>query len=165
MPWRSDVTQLLQFLCIARLPRCFLSSALPYLITTLSHIVLLQQEHNMNKLNLRDFDVLTSVIQLDGKSNIPRRGQPNKLGKEVNIGLNTFHVLSYPTRPVHQYDIDMVPKVKTQDIKRLLIAKIWKSKAVQAKLGTGNWIFDGNKLAWYVLRVICLALFQLILFR
>lgn len=47
---------------------------------------------------------------------------------------------------------DVSEKPKTEDIKGGLSDKIWNSQTVQARLqqvGPG-WIYDGNKLAWYV---------------
>lgn len=86
-------------------------------------------------------------VQLD--SQLPlRKGRYNTLGREAEINLNTFEVLGVPTKPVYQYDITMVDGHNKQPDKRMLINKIWKSKAVQSGLGAGNWLFDGNKLAW-----------------
>jgi eukaryotic translation initiation factor 2C len=39
---------------------------------------------------------------------------------------------------------------ETDHTKRVLVKKIWNSKAVKAALGEPKnlWIYDGNKLAW-----------------
>jgi eukaryotic translation initiation factor 2C len=55
-------------------------------------------------------------------------------------------VINYPTKPVYMYDV----AVGKGDEKRGTIKAMWESKAVQKELGPG-WIFDGNKLAWYVI--------------
>jgi eukaryotic translation initiation factor 2C len=81
--------------------------------------------------------------------NLPSR--PKKacsLGREVAIRLNTFHVLEFPSKPVHQYDITITSAGNNKgDVPRMVILKVWKSKAVQEKLDRG-WVYDGNKLAW-----------------
>jgi eukaryotic translation initiation factor 2C len=68
----------------------------------------------------------------------------NKLGKECTIGLNTYHVLKFPQKPVFQYDISLIGDSAD---KRMVVAKVWGSKTVKSKLDP-SWIFDGNKLAW-----------------
>jgi len=72
----------------------------------------------------------------------------NKNGKPTSLILNTFNVEKMPTTIVHQYDVAWGST--TDGTKRVLIKKIWNSKAVQAALGgdKARWIYDGNKLAW-----------------
>ena len=75
----------------------------------------------------------------------------NSLGREVAVGLNTFHVQGYPQKPVHQYDISITGTGPDgNNLRRIVIMKVWNSKAVQTKLAHPSWLFDGNKLAWYV---------------
>ena len=76
-----------------------------------------------------------------------RNGKFNTLGREVQVNLNTFDILSPPSKPVQQYDITIVRDVGTPT--RLIQMKVWKSKTLQQALGQGSWLFDGNKLAWY----------------
>jgi eukaryotic translation initiation factor 2C len=72
------------------------------------------------------------------------------LGKEITVGLNTFHVLQFPQKPVQQYDISIVGTGKDgNNLKRMVIMKVWNSKSVQDKIDQ-SWLFDGNKLAWWV---------------
>lgn len=87
-----------------------------------------------------------------GSGNLPPRPQNlNTNGQEVQIGLNSFKVLSYPSKPVYQYDVLIIPHGDTKgdpnDMKRIVLEKVWKSIAVQNSLG-GGWVYDGNKLAW-----------------
>ena len=79
--------------------------------------------------------------------------------------LNTFNVIQSPNRVVHQYDVSTVALWKafgilrhvqvawgsnTDATKRVLVKKIWNSKAVKTALDEPKslWIYDGNKLAW-----------------
>ncbi|KAK7193057.1 hypothetical protein DPSP01_007599 [Paraphaeosphaeria sporulosa] len=80
---------------------------------------------------------------------LPRRpGKFNTIGKPVNVTLNTFNVDKFPTQIVYQYDISW--GTGTDASKRVLVKKIWRSKAVKDALGEPQnlWIYDGNKLAW-----------------
>ncbi|KAF2470296.1 eukaryotic translation initiation factor 2C 2 [Lindgomyces ingoldianus] len=74
----------------------------------------------------------------------------NTLGTELAVTLNTYNVIQAPSTTVHQYDIAWGQN--TDATKRVLIKKIWNSKAVKAALGEPLhlWIYDGNKLAWSV---------------
>ncbi|PIA98245.1 Protein argonaute [Cercospora beticola] len=73
----------------------------------------------------------------------PQREAPSKLGQATKIGLNTYHVESFPNIVVYQYEV-MIGKGEE---KRGAIEKVWNSKPVQAEMG-GFTIFDGNRLAW-----------------
>lgn len=55
----------------------------------------------------RHNDVKTNVSGLQLPTAHPARPKLCTLGREVNIGLNTFNVLSYPTKPVYQYDVSI----------------------------------------------------------
>lgn len=73
-----------------------------------------------------------------------RPPQPSKLGREIQMGLNTFSV-EVPIAKVAQYQVLVGSGVE----KRGLIKKVWHSKAIQSKLPSPqSWIFDGNALAW-----------------
>ena len=79
------------------------------------------------------------------KVDIVNRPKPSSLGKEIQIGLNTFNVSQLPDKAVFQYDV----LIGNGAEKRGLIAKLWRSKAVAAALpNEKSWLFDGNKLAW-----------------
>lgn len=68
----------------------------------------------------------------------------SRLGREINIGLNTFAV-NVPQTKVAQYQV----LIGSGAEKRGLIMKAWESKAVQSQLPMPHaWIFDGNTLAW-----------------
>jgi eukaryotic translation initiation factor 2C len=93
----------------------------------------------------RNFDQKTNPIKVNTPGDMPPRPKEmNKLGRDVAIGLNTFHVLQFPQKPVYQYDITIMGNSAD---KRMVVMKVWNSKAVKAKLDQ-SWIFDGNKLAW-----------------
>ncbi|KAI9728343.1 MAG: hypothetical protein M1828_003743 [Chrysothrix sp. TS-e1954] len=79
---------------------------------------------------------------------LPKRVSLNQTGRACQIKLNTFNVLSHPTNPVFQYDV----QIGTGSEKRGLIRKCWQSRAVQQKLGP-YWIFDGNRIAFWVKRL------------
>lgn len=97
--------------------------------------------------DFRRYNFLTNDIyyQTEKNATLPARPEkPNTLGREVAVGLNTFHVVGFPSKKVHQYDVTISG---SGDIKRMVIMKVWKSKAVQSGLDQ-SWLFDGNKLAW-----------------
>lgn len=85
-------------------------------------------------------------------SSLPQRPKNfNTYGKEATVKLNTFNVIKPPSIAVHQYDVSYTGDSRDYS-KRALVRKIWKSKAVQAELSKSDlWIWDGNKLAWWVL--------------
>lgn len=100
----------------------------------------------------RDYEVKlqdANDSQVDQSASLPSRpAKPNSQGRETIVQLNTFNVLSYPTKKVYQYDVTIFQAGKPVDEKkRTFIKKIWQSKAVQSKIGKG-WLYDGNKLAW-----------------
>ncbi|KAJ9620896.1 Protein argonaute [Taxawa tesnikishii (nom. ined.)] len=77
---------------------------------------------------------------------LPRRPvKMSALGREINVGLNTFSVERLPSKPVYQFDVLLGNGAE----KRGLITALWNSRAVQSALPNARgWIFDGNKLAW-----------------
>ncbi|KAJ4348243.1 Protein argonaute [Didymosphaeria variabile] len=80
---------------------------------------------------------------------LPRRpAKFNAVGKPVNVMLNTFNVDKFPAQMVYQYDVSWGSS--TDPTKRVLVKKIWHSKAAKDALGESDslWIYDGNKLAW-----------------
>ncbi|KAF2220007.1 Piwi domain-containing protein [Elsinoe ampelina] len=78
---------------------------------------------------------------------IQKRPAPIKLGREVQVKLNTWDVSKLPTAPIYQYDV----LVGKGDENRGLIRKVLSSKALLQGLPNGHrWIFDSNKLAWSV---------------
>ncbi|KAI5361410.1 Putative PAZ domain, Piwi domain, ribonuclease H-like superfamily, argonaute, linker 1 [Septoria linicola] len=76
-------------------------------------------------------------------TNKPQRQPLSKLGQPTKVGLNTYHVESFPNIAVYQYDVMIGNGIE----KRGLIDKVWNSKAVKAEMGNFT-VFDGNKLAW-----------------
>lgn len=97
---------------------------------------------------LRTFisNLRTDSPQINPLNNLPPRPpQLNKQGQEVSIGLNSFKVTKYPSKPVYQYDVLIVGENNPD--KPIVIKKVWESNAAKSKLGPG-WVFDGNKLAW-----------------
>jgi eukaryotic translation initiation factor 2C len=79
----------------------------------------------------------------DQPSVLPPRPAASKLGQPAKIGLNTFNVIEYPSKPVYSYDV----LVNKGDDKRGLIKSVWESQAVKQALGD-DFIWDGNLLAW-----------------
>lgn len=74
---------------------------------------------------------------------MPPRPAPSKLGVAIKVGLNSFHVESFPDMPIYQYDV----QIGSGKEKRGAIRAVWESKAVQKEVGAMS-IFDGNKLMW-----------------
>ena len=92
----------------------------------------------------------------------------NSYGKECGITLNTFNVVKQPDGLAYQYDVSLptfsvlfnLNFAKSHQLhyagdaldytKRVLLKKIWNSRAVTDALGQPDqrWIWDGNKLAW-----------------
>ncbi|KAF2871011.1 eukaryotic translation initiation factor 2C 2 [Massariosphaeria phaeospora] len=77
-----------------------------------------------------------------------RPAKLNTNGREIGLTLNTFNVIQAPNTIVHQYDVAW--GASTDQTKRVLVKKIWNSKAVKNALGEPDnlWVYDGNKLAW-----------------
>ena len=113
----------------------------------------------------RNFNLDTDVHKLDIPSELPRRpAKFNNQGKAIRIMLNTFNVDKFPSQFVYQYDVSIYfsPYASyclsvqvswgqgTDETKRVLLRKIWNSKAVKEALGepANLWVYDGNKLAW-----------------
>ncbi|KAF2747569.1 Piwi-domain-containing protein [Sporormia fimetaria CBS 119925] len=101
--------------------------------------------------NLSEFLGLAGWYAARGRAipeSLPQRQGLNTRGREALVALNTFNVNKYPVAIVHQYDVSWGPE--TDATKRVLLKKIWASKAVKEALGEPKqlWIYDGNKLAW-----------------
>ncbi|GAM83198.1 hypothetical protein ANO11243_011840 [Dothideomycetidae sp. 11243] len=76
---------------------------------------------------------------------IQKRPKASTLGREIQIGLNTFNISALPAAPVYQYDVLM----GNGDEKKPVIRKLWASKTLQTALPKANrWIYDGNKIAY-----------------
>ena len=98
-----------------------------------------------------NMDFSSRAAQESIPTSLPQRPKNfNTYGKEATIMLNTFNVIKPPTIIVHQYDVSFTGDGHDYS-KRVLLQKIWKSKAVQSEIGNNYWVWDGNKLAWYVL--------------
>ncbi len=67
----------------------------------------------------------------------------NTTGKAIQLTLNSYRVLQYPSVSVYQYDV----VIGNGDEKRMVQRMVWDSKERKSKTGPGM-IFDGNKLAW-----------------
>lgn len=88
--------------------------------------------------------------QISIPSSLPARPKNlNTYGRECGITLNTFNIKAVPDKIVHQYDVSFTGDAKDYT-KRVLLKKIWKSKAVKEAVGEPSnlWVWDGNKLAW-----------------
>ncbi|KAF2716205.1 Piwi-domain-containing protein [Polychaeton citri CBS 116435] len=73
----------------------------------------------------------------------PRPANPSSIGKPQKMGLNTFHVQSFPTKKVCQFRI----LIGSGAEKPIVVRKVWESRALKEAIGRG-WIFDGKDLAW-----------------
>ncbi|KAK2773705.1 hypothetical protein FQN52_004512 [Onygenales sp. PD_12] len=73
---------------------------------------------------------------------LARRPGFNSTGKEIEVAVNVYPILQFPTKPVFQYDVHIGNGAE----KRIVIQKVWNSQARKEKLA--HFIFDGNKLAW-----------------
>ncbi|KAF1977039.1 eukaryotic translation initiation factor 2C 2 [Bimuria novae-zelandiae CBS 107.79] len=97
----------------------------------------------------RNFNLDTDIHKLTIPAELPQRpAKFNSVGKPMNVTLNTFNVNKFPNTVVYQYDVSWGGN--TDATKRVLVRKIWNSKAVKAELGEPKhlWVYDGNKLAW-----------------
>lgn len=79
----------------------------------------------------------------DKVRNMPLRPAPSTLGSPIKVALNTFPVITFPNRPVYQFEV----MVGNGDEKRGLIKAVWESQAVKQVLGD-DIIFDGDRMAW-----------------
>lgn len=90
--------------------------------------------------------------QITIPNSLPQRPKIfNSQGSACQVTLNTFNVLKSPNTIVHQYDVLFSGDASPSDYtKRVLLKKIWHSKAVKSALGepANLWIWDTNKLAW-----------------
>ncbi|KAI9929068.1 hypothetical protein ASPWEDRAFT_128423 [Aspergillus wentii DTO 134E9] len=93
----------------------------------------------LRHLRLRDADEL--VKYAIPSETVPRPGF-NTTGKEIEVNVNAFSILKFPSRTVHQYDVHIGNGVE----KNAVIKKVWASSARKAALK--QIIFDGSKLAW-----------------
>lgn len=85
----------------------------------------------------------STIRGLEISKGMPPRQAPSKLGVAIKVGLNSFHVETFPDIPIYQYDVQIGSGVE----KRGAIRAVWESKAVQKEVGA-NSVFDGNKLMW-----------------
>lgn len=54
----------------------------------------------------RNFNLDTNANKMDIPEELPQRPEKfNTIGKEINIQLNTYPVLSFPKKKVYQYDV------------------------------------------------------------
>ena len=79
------------------------------------------------------------ISGVDAPTNLATRPAPSTLGTAIQMGLNTFDIVKFPSAKVFQYEV----LVGNGAEKRGLIDKVWSSKAVRQALGSG-WIFDGE---------------------
>ncbi len=121
----------------------------------------------MEPQNYRNYDHKTDIEKHNFPSDLPLRPGTNTTGKAITIRINQFKVNAWPSKDIHQYDASYHPQVSllkwyayTWQInigngaeKKGKIIAVWKSRTVQNKLHAavnGPWLWDGNKLAWYV---------------
>ncbi|KAL2014266.1 hypothetical protein VTN00DRAFT_1791 [Thermoascus crustaceus] len=72
---------------------------------------------------------------------VPRPGY-NTTGKEVELLVNCFPIMNFPTKVIYQYEV----QIGTGAEKRVVNSKVWNSNARKKVLR--QMIFDGNRLAW-----------------
>lgn len=98
------------------------------------------------------------------------RPNHNQTGKKIEVLMNAYPITKFPTRNVYQYDVSISwyrtkaitgaapfnkPKVQIGNgvEKNAVIKKVWNCNARKAALK--QIVFDGQKLAWYVLTPTC----------
>lgn len=67
----------------------------------------------------------------------------NTTGKVIGLPVNSYKVLEYPLKNIHQYDII----IGNGQEKRIVNNKVWYSNARKQATGPA-FVYDGNKLAW-----------------
>ncbi|TKX24540.1 Piwi domain-containing protein [Elsinoe australis] len=76
-----------------------------------------------------------------------RPEKPSTLGKQIQVGVNTFNVVGVPTAAVYQYAV-LIGDGDEKKPKSLAM-KLWHSQAIKKSLPSPvRWIFDGARLAW-----------------
>lgn len=104
----------------------------------------------------------TDVEQYFKSIHLVKRPGFNTTGKEILVSVNSYPIVQYPNKTIYQYDVSFSFNIVSNlDVltscfkvlvgngaeKRVVVDKVWKSKARKEKL-KGSWIFDGSKLAW-----------------
>ncbi|KKZ62495.1 hypothetical protein EMCG_03108 [[Emmonsia] crescens] len=89
-----------------------------------------------------------SAEQFFSRKDLAKRPGYNATGKEIAVAINSYAITQYPNKPVYQYDVHIGNGAE----KRVVVQKVWNSKTRKAKVGA-NFIFDGNKLAWSLIRL------------
>ncbi|KAL8879499.1 MAG: hypothetical protein Q9198_002897 [Flavoplaca austrocitrina] len=81
-------------------------------------------------------------------SQLMRRPGFGSSGKAIPLRLNSHTISNAPDARYYQYDV----QIGKTDSKRGLIKNIWASRELSSKIpgGMREWIYDGNKLAWFV---------------
>jgi hypothetical protein len=147
-------SSILSKFCAVPLVFTLISYYLLYLSYSLSFIMASQSIPHMHQdfysYHPRHANMDFNTRQLSIPAALPQRPKNfNTYGKETTITLNTFNVLKAPNTVVHQYDVAYSGDAKDYT-KRVLLKKIWYSKAIKDGLGepANLWVWDGNKLAW-----------------
>ncbi|KAL1884170.1 hypothetical protein VTK73DRAFT_6839 [Phialemonium thermophilum] len=92
-----------------------------------------------------------AYLKTQGRTPFARRPGFNSSAKPINVQVNQFRVASIGNADVFQFDVSVTPEPPRPH----LIAKIWQTATVQAKLMEHGkpWIYDGRNLAWSTNRV------------
>ncbi|KAF9891139.1 hypothetical protein FE257_005075 [Aspergillus nanangensis] len=75
--------------------------------------------------------------------NVSRPGF-NTTGKEIEVSINAWKIVNYPSKNIYQYDVHIGNGAE----KNVVIKKVWNSNARKAVIK--QCVFDGQKLAWSV---------------
>ncbi|KAJ5155636.1 hypothetical protein N7492_008439 [Penicillium capsulatum] len=76
---------------------------------------------------------------------ITRQGYSTS-GKEIEVMMNTFRVMEFPTRPIYQYEVNVAHAAEGIEQDRRVIRRCWMCDTRQRELP--NAIFDGVATAW-----------------
>lgn len=107
---------------------------------------------------------------------LPARPGYNTTGKQIAIRVNQYKVTKFPTADIGQFDVRLLPASRLNPTnpnqinygiparadgappKAGLLMAIYKSDAVQRALRQHSdiWLWDGQKLIWYVHRLLIL---------
>ncbi|KAG5287396.1 eukaryotic translation initiation factor 2c [Histoplasma capsulatum G186AR] len=82
------------------------------------------------------------------RKDLAKRPGYNATGKEITVAVNSYPITQFPTKSVYQYDVHIGNGAE----KRAIVQKVWNSRARKATVGA-KFIFDGNKLAWSLVRL------------
>src|SRR4051812_1174846 len=84
----------------------------------------------------------TDNLQYSLPTEYTKRPGFNTTGKAVQVNVNAYKVIKYPTAKIYQYDVVIGSGAE----KRIVQRKVWESNARKQATGAAM-IYDGNRLA------------------